>query len=667
MKYFPLPRRLAVGILACAAATGSGALTLGRVQGVALIGRPLEVTVPVLFEASGETVPECADAQVFYGDTRLPEGRITTQVEAAGAGATVRVRASAAINEPVVTVYLNVGCRNRSTRRIVLLSEQPDPRSEATGRPVPLAQAVTEEPRAPTAPAARPPRAARPAAPQAGTESGSAASGQVATAPAPRPPRSPRVARPAAGREASATAQPRLRLEPLDLSAPPGDPSLRMSTMMAAPSEAAAEQRALAGAMWRALNARPEDLMREVQRLEALEKDLRSLRVSIQRNEQALADVRGQLQKAESQRYANPLVYGLALLALAAALLAAWAWRRRGTAAAAGSSPWWRPAAEDSRDSEAPMSRPGASGVTRLSAPAPLRDTGEPAAAVVDRRAPKEEPPPSMPRPSQDFSPSMRGDDFRASNSSSLRALRAEELHDVQQEADFFISLGEFDRAIEVLRSHISMNPETSAVAWLDLMEIYHKLDRRHDYEWVRRQFQHNYNADVPEFDNYTDASAGLEDYQNAMTRIVALWPSRRVLDVIEESIFRGPSSDGSNAFTLQAYRDLLLLHHIGTEIVGTEEEGRTSSFFGDLGQPPNFDPSSFSATAISPLSALTGNDARHGPDSEIGLDINLDEPSPGEEMLIGAAQRDDDSTHLLDFDLPDMDLSTLKPKKTRE
>jgi hypothetical protein len=419
--------------------------------------------------------------------------------------------------------------------------------------------------------------------------------------------------------------------------------------------------------MWRALNARPEDLMREVQRLEALEKDLRSLRVSIQRNEQALADVRASCRRPN--RSATPIRWSTAWRC--------WRWP----------PPCWRPGPGAAAALPLPRGlRRGGGRPPRIRAtarrrcraparaasracrqPAPLRDTGEPAAAVVDRRAPKEEPPPSMPRPSQDFSPSMRGDDFRASNSSSLRALRAEELHDVQQEADFFISLGEFDRAIEVLRSHISMNPETSAVAWLDLMEIYHKLDRRHDYEWVRRQFQHNYNADVPEFDNYTDASAGLEDYQNAMTRIVALWPSRRVLDVIEESIFRGPSSDGSNAFTLQAYRDLLLLHHIGTEIVGTEEEGRTSSFFGDLGQPPNFDPSSFSATAISPLSALTGNDARHGPDSEIGLDINLDEPSPGEEMLIGAAQRDDDSTHLLDFDLPDMDLSTLKPKKTRE
>jgi pilus assembly protein FimV len=456
MKYFPLPRRLAVGILACAAASGSGALTLGRVQGLALVGRPLEITVPVLFESNGETVPECADAQVFYGDTRLPQGRITTQIDSSGAGATVRVRASAAINEPVVTVYLNVGCKDRSTRRIVLLSEQPDPRSEAAVRPVPLAQAVTEErPGAAPAPAVRSPRRARTAAPGADTTAGSAETGPATAEPPPG--RSPRVARPARSPGPVAATQPRLKLEPLDLSAPPGEPTLRMSGMMAPPPANAAEQRALAGAMWRSLNARPEDLMREVQRLEALEKDLGSLRLSIQRNEQALSEVRAQLHKAESERYANPLVYALALLALLALVAAAWAVRRSGRNVAAGSSPWWRPE-QDSVDSEAPMERAGPPSVVRAPQPVPSRDSQDSAAPVADRLAPKQVTPPP-PRPAQEFSPSMRGDDFRASNTAGVRALRAEELHDVQQEADFFISLGEFDRAIEVLRRALSGAP----------------------------------------------------------------------------------------------------------------------------------------------------------------------------------------------------------------
>ncbi|MBA2960898.1 MULTISPECIES: FimV family protein [Ramlibacter] len=675
-----MPRRLAVGVLACAAASGSAALTLGRVQGVALIGRPLEVTVPVVFEASGEAVPECADAEVFYGDTRLPAGRISTQIEPGGAGATVRVRASATINEPVVTVYLNVGCRNRSTRRLVLLAEQPDPRSEAVprlARPVPSAdEPVVEVGRTAAAPAPRPSRAARaaaipapadpaaPAAPQTGSQEAARSAPPVVRQEA-RPPRTvqPRPSA-AAGRAAAPTA--RLRLEPLDLSLPPGDPVLRMSSGLSLGPATTDEQRAAAAALWRSLNARPEDLLREAQRLESLEKDLLSLRASIQRNERALADVRGQLQKAETERYANPLVYGLALLALAAALVATWAWRRRGSVAdAPGAAQWWR-AGDDSIDSRPARAIRSAPAATRVSVPTPSR----PDSVDLDRDAGRPRPaaPAPLLRPTSDFSPSLRGEDFRASNSAGLRALRAEELHDVQQEADFFISLGEFDRAIEVLRSHISMNPETSAVAWLDLMDIYHKLDRRHDYEWVRRQFAHGYNAEVPEFDNYTEASAGLEAYENAMTRIVALWPSRRVLDVIEESIFRGPSVDGTNAFTLQAYRDLLLLHHVGTELVSQEEDGRTSSFFGDMGQPQGSEPSGFSATSISPLSAMaSAADAHQGADSDIELDINLDEPAAGEEALIGAAHPGDGDSHLLDFDLPEIDLSSMKAKKTRE
>jgi hypothetical protein len=50
------------------------------------------------------------------------------------------------------------------------------------------------------------------------------------------------------------------------------------------------------------------------------------------------------------------------------------------------------------------------------------------------------------------------------------------------------------------------------------------------------------------------------------MQRIQALWPSAKVLDVIEESIFRKPDRD-NQPFDLTAYRELMLLYGVAKEI----------------------------------------------------------------------------------------------------
>jgi hypothetical protein len=360
----------------------------------------------------------------------------------------------------------------------------------------------------------------------------------------------------------------------------------------------------------------------------------------------------------------------VALLVLMAGFMA-FLWRRANAAREAAAANWWRDPAsgQDAAPRPAPVEpQPRAVPVSKAT---PLHDTDDvdekprsrlvssaPEPLVPVRHEPAQ--PPTMHAPLHPLQVSARTDgDFQPSQTST-RALKAEELHDVQQEADFFSSLGEYDRAIDVLRSHIQANPETSAVAWLDLIEIYHRLGRRDDFEWVRREFQRRFNAKVPEFDGYSQANAGIEAYDHAMQRIVALWPARRVLDVIEESIFRGPSKDGSQAFSLQAYRELLLLHHIGQQVL-TETDahsgfGETASAM--LGANPDSGAADFSNTSIHPLS--TGLSGQHeggqGADPLL-LDLNLDDGhAPAASPASGA---------LLDFDLPDLDPASMGPAPT--
>ncbi len=723
MKPFPLLRRLVTGALILMVAAGSAALTLGRSQGVALIGRPLNVGIALELDPGTDPSGVCLEADVFYGDTSVDPARITARLESVqGNNAMARVRSPVPVDEPVVTVYLKVGCNQRITRRYVLLSEQPGDEPAMPLRLPSISVPATVQPAAPvTTPESR--RAARAAAAAAGRSAAAnpdappraaAAPASPADAPAGTAPAwarsqaaaaraEARAARRAAAAEAAAAkpaaaATPRpptraaaareraqLKLEPLDLSIE-RNPTLRFTDTISGGPEGDPQRRAEAQLLWQALNASPEDILRNTQRIQGLEGDIKSLRDAVTKNNASLADLRSQVDVARSERYANPLVYALLGLLLAAVAAAVYAFRRGSTWTAPDQgkgNDWWSGGKGEVADSDfgpefvppppSPKSRP---------VPMAPRDSQMDSGAIdLDLRFTE-----SALDSLQSKSPSLSSDltfarsnpggpdsDFQNSQPPSMRAVKAEEVHDIQQQADFFVSLGEFERAIEVLRSHINLFPGTSAVAWLDLLEIYHKLQRREDYEATRQEFHDAFNAEAPSFDNYQEQSEGLEGYPAALSRIVALWPSPKVLEIIEESIFRKPGQAGGEPFGLRAYRELLMLYNIGKDVI---EAGHSMMDFETSSTPP----SDFSHTSIQPLSAVKAAAPAGRPEladmpaieaPEIGLDINLDDPGIDAELeeLMPMGTEDDrtrpvEKSNLLDFDLPDVDLDAFTIKK---
>lgn len=237
-------------------------------------------------------------------------------------------------------------------------------------------------------------------------------------------------------------------------------------------------------------------------------------------------------------------------------------------------------------------------------------------------------------------------------------------------------SLGRPDKAVEVLRHHIMDNVETSALVYLDLFDLYHSLDRRDDYDALRADFNKMFNAKVPAFDEYTKDTHDLEFYTTALSRIESLWPTPRVLDVLEESIFRKPDLRGE-VFSLAAYRELLLLHSIAKKVI-TRPANRGDAAMNELAAPsePNIPEtlpgaSRFGSTGIQPLSAqLHGSmpaqslflrdtpDPTQPPVSpRLGLDIDL---SLGEDdglvllplIEMEAPQAHVTASNLIEFDL---------------
>jgi hypothetical protein len=576
---------LAVALALVAWPTQPEAMSLGRSRGAAVLGRTMDVTALVTME-SQEPTPEvgCFSAEVFYGETRISPQNVTiTPVRTSPSELALRVRSSTLIDEPFVTLYLRVTCSQNLARKYVLLADSPSEPASAVQSALPLTSSQTLAPAgtaAATGPSTRVPsdknavseakqaRAAARAEKKAAQAALQASTGQAVEKASPSqavekvsPPVRARKPAVLAGPVA---ALPRLKVDLLDLTSV-REPSLRSSTELLTQPSSDPQARTVAAALWRAINKSPDDLVRDGVRLQSIEAEVRTMADVSKQQTQELTVLRSDLQQAKSARYANPFMYALGALTLAALAFAAWAWRRRGDASKP--QPWWGNVHKF--DEAAAVKQSNASLLEASSEDLGLPPKRKP---VVPYGASKPSSNPGVSfgaanALSQTGGASFDGSaDLVSSAPGASRSVNTEELFDIQQQADFFMSLGQHSQAIDILQNHISDNVGTSALAYLDLFDIYHKIDQREDFEALRDEFNRVFNAQVPQFDNYGSESRGLEEYGAAIERIQALWPNPKVLSVIEESIFRSPELD-AKPFDLLAYRELMLLYAIAKDV----------------------------------------------------------------------------------------------------
>lgn len=288
-----------------------------------------------------------------------------------------------------------------------------------------------------------------------------------------------------------------------------------------------------------------------------MEAALATLREQSAQNQRQLLELRGGLAQAEADRYRNPVVYALvALLALAlVALVVLWRQARSARQAA-----WWGGAADEEPPStfiaKEPLPRHGEladddddDDDTETNPAAPADVSGLQSAAQGLRVT-------ALPE----------GVGASAFQGMPTRAVNAEQLLDVQQQAEFFLSLGQHDQAIGVLREHVAASPGTSAMAYLDLLGLLKVQDRRREYASVAHEFSHSFGVAVPEFEQFTGGDRGLEHYPEVLLLIVEKWPSQGTADLIEAFVFRKPGS-ADDVFDLPAYQDLLMLYAVARDL----------------------------------------------------------------------------------------------------
>ena len=138
-----VPTSLAVGLLLIAG-PGHG-LGFGRPQATAVIGSPLDFTLPLQVQAGEPFDPDCVQVQVQVGDRRLPPYAVRWQVVPGARTDEQRVQVStlAVLDEPVVTVLVSSGCQARVSRRTTLLTQLPGsaapaPEAASADTPTPL-------------------------------------------------------------------------------------------------------------------------------------------------------------------------------------------------------------------------------------------------------------------------------------------------------------------------------------------------------------------------------------------------------------------------------------------------------------------------------------------------------------------------------------------------
>ncbi len=586
-------------------AAGASALTLGASRGAVVLGGPVDLTFEVQPDPGSDIASSCIDAAVRAGDTPIGSAkvRVTPLAETPGRMPAVRVQAAMAVDEPVLTVTLTAGCAGKTTRTYTFLADFPMavPRTAAPVDVARLAQAA-QSGGAASATASAPQSAAAPA-PARSSQRPVAAENVTPPVPrsttraADRPPRStaPRTApRPAAAgatTSAQTAPRPRLVIEPLDvwLDSPV---ALRSSTeLLAVPSDEPSAQRTEAAAQWKALNAQPQDLQ-DPDRIKALEAEAAALRDQAGRDRAASAELQQQLAQAEQERFPAIVVYALAALLLLALLLLARTWARLRSASEKAVAAWRDSVALGNREAQAahdaamgltphpgdawtPSDALPAVGGAPDAAPAPAYEpfvstspavsgsvpldaaAGPMAAATKTVAAAAPASPTTAPKPAKTAATAAS---TTAATAAATHIVNPEELFDIQQQAEFFVSVGEHQQAIEVLRKHIAEHRESSPLAYLELLRLYHTLSRVDEFSQLRTQFMESFNAQVPEFTGFHRTGRMLYHYTDALAEIEAEWTSPAVLMLLEKFLFRSEGDEAVEPFDLAAYDDLLLL-----------------------------------------------------------------------------------------------------------
>jgi hypothetical protein len=270
MKPTLTSRSIFVAVLLLVCGVNVLAASFGAVDASPVVGQRLVFSAPLVGAMGDQATEGCVHADVSYGQAHVPAQQVRATVHSGAGGIRqVRVSSELPIDEPYVTVLLRAGCASPVAREYVLLAEAPG---------APLITAI---------------RRAR--------LTGATVVGRTAVAAVAAPPKT------ASATGATAAWDTAPALLPASF--------LRVSSRLDSALDPNPAHRAAAAALWQALTAQPQDLLRSSERLQFLEAQMNTLREVSRSNRSELVGLQYVLGRTRVEIHQ--------VMALAAALLLA--------------------------------------------------------------------------------------------------------------------------------------------------------------------------------------------------------------------------------------------------------------------------------------------------------------------------------------------------------
>lgn len=569
-------------VLSVLAAWGcaSHAIGFGGVRVQSGLGQPLRASIALLGVDAADVTGACIKSKVETVDGVFI---LTPQVvlSRSAASATIAISSRAPINEPAVMIRVEIGCSTSIHRGYQILLDPPALFAASTGERSVAAVSM---------PAETLNNQAYPATPSEAVEDTSAAVGgknarRYATK---RVPPEERAARPVR-QKAEPSIVLKERLAAQDVLKLTGDGTetvyqLKLSSILSEASQArdqtATKEMQLAQARFAAI-LRDED---PALLAEANETQARAFSAEFEQIKRQNAADKAALAELRNTPDASTWIAGLGTLLTLSFLAIAWlTWRLR-TTRQVNQPIWWEnvPVAEDDKvDADSFQAEGEDAEIDTVISEVLLPDSNSGVKGKqgirpqIKLQSQAERLNPDLPSLEDSnsivgfFSPSGFGM-VSGNNRGREKAneFKVEEISDVTQEAEFWISLNDPQRAIEILEQQSNVDHPESPVPWLYLLDLYREVKNKEKHDALHARFIRLFNANIAKYGESIQSiqPQTIEEYPHLLSRICTLWNKDGIVEFLEGLLI--DDRDGARVgFDLPVYREILLLISIAHEL----------------------------------------------------------------------------------------------------
>ncbi len=146
------------------------------------------------------------------------------------------------------------------------------------------------------------------------------------------------------------------------------------------------------------------------------------------------------------------------------------------------------------------------------------------------------------------------------------------DLHDLNARLETLRARRAFTAAAELLEQHLVNFRYSSPWVFLELRELYLKLDQREEWELVRDAFRNRFGQNAPRWNAASSAAAEIADDQQLCRDLLRKWPQREARLFILRWLLGDAQSRqkrvGPPQLALGVYRDMLLLDSVLDHVI---------------------------------------------------------------------------------------------------